>query len=196
MKLNGNNMRNLIVIFGIAIFVMACSLSSNLDVTPTSTPTPIIPSGGNVVAPPKLNICEGLNGELEMQVLVGPSEAVGLEPFAVGNIPFSVVPSDGVYNIQGGGSIEYQEVLEKEWGTYTVEFDLEAIVGGDCDGDEHNGTLKMKIEISGDQMVEVRAEGFQGDYPWSGSHVFELSFPIKEGASAQGEGWEFVLHLN
>ena len=57
------------------------------------------------------------------------------------------------------------------------------------------GDLHMMIEMTGEQMVEVRAEGFQGDYPWAGSHQIEISLPIKEGATAEGDGWAFVLHL-
>jgi hypothetical protein len=56
--------------------------------------------------------------------------------------------------------------------------------------------LNLALTVSGEQMVEVRAEGFSGDYPWSGTHEFSLSFPAEEGASAEGEGWVFVLHLN
>jgi hypothetical protein len=45
-------------------------------------------------------------------------------------------------------------------------------------------------------MIEVRAEGFQGDYPWTGTHELNLSFPLEDGAIAEGEGWIFVLHLS
>ena len=62
-------------------------------------------------------VCDGLGGNIEMQVLVGPSEVVGLEPLAIGTIPFTV-RSDGEVNlIEGGGLIDYQDVLEKEWGS-------------------------------------------------------------------------------
>ena len=131
-----------------------------------------------------------------MQVLIGPSDAVGLEPVAVGSIPFTVVAEGEEYSIAGDGAITYEDVLEKEWGTYSVSFDMDAVVSGTCLGAEQTGMLNMLVEASGEQFVEVRAEGYQGDFPWSGSQAFDLSFPIEEGATAEGEGWAFVLHLN
>ncbi|MGD8813306.1 MAG: hypothetical protein PVI78_02390 [Anaerolineales bacterium] len=115
---------------------------------------------------------------------------------AVGTIPFSVISTGGIYMVEGNGSIAYQDVLYKEWGTYTVEFNLSAEASGECQGGEADGTLDIIIEASVDQMVEVRAEGFQGDYPWSGSFDSELNFPIAEGASAEGEGYTYILHLD
>jgi hypothetical protein len=177
---------------GTVAFIMACSLSPSL----ISTPTPTITGGGSDPPQPSSNRCEGLSGELEMHVLVGPSEVVGLEPLAVGNIPFSVVSGEGANIVQGSGSISYQNVLEEDWGTYTVYFELETIVSGECKEGEQSGMLYITMEMSGEQLVEVRAEEFQGDYPWSGSHEFNLSFPIAEGATAEGEGWAFVLYMN
>ena len=131
-----------------------------------------------------------------MQVLAGPAAVVGMEPFAVGTIPFSVVTNGQSNTVQGNGAISYQQVLEKEWGTYTVSLDLNVTVSGECRGNAGSEVLNMTVEVSGDQMVEVRAEGFEGDYPWSGTHELELTFPLEEGASAEGEGWAFILHLN
>ena len=98
--------------------------------------------------------------------------------------------------VQGSGDISYQQVLEKEWGTYTVSLDMNATVSGECSGSAGSEELHMILEVSGNQMVEVRAEGFEGDYPWSGTHELELIFPLEEGTSAEGEGWAFILHLN
>ena len=181
----------MLVVLGIVLLIMACSLTSNLGenqpLTPTSTPT----SEGSISVPDGVNKCAGLSGELEMQALVGPSEAVGLEPFAVGNIPFSV-DSEGV--LQGGDAITYKDVLDEKWGSYTVEFDLTAIISGGCEADGEK--INMKIEVSGEQLVEIKSEGYEGSFPWSGTHEFDLNFPIEEGARAEGEGWTFVLHLN
>lgn len=177
---------------GLALIVSACGTSS----TPEATPTPTEMGGGVVPTQPSGSICDGLSGDLEMQVLVGPSDAVGLEPVAVGSIPFSVLSDEGVNIVQGSGSISYQDVLQEEWGTYTVIFDLEGVVSGECVEDEQNGVLDLIINTSGEQTVEVRAEGFQGDYPWAGSNEFELSMPVVEGATTEGEGWAFVLHLD
>ena len=200
MKHKANRRRVRLTLLGTALFVIGCGLfpNSNLNPTPTSTLTPT-PEGGSVpvTSPPiSINRCEGMSGSLEMQVLAGPAEAVGLEPFAVGEIPFSVVSDEGIYTIQGNGTISYQQVLEKEWGTYSVTLDMTAVVSGECSGATGNETLRMTVEASGEQMVEVRAEGFSGDYPWSGTHQLELTFPLEEGTSAEGEGWAFILHLN
>ena len=140
--------------------------------------------------------CDGLSGELEVQVLVGPAEAVGLEPVAVGGIPFSVVSDGEVYVVQGEGAISYQQILEGEWGTYSVSLDMEGTIEGECGGDRGSEGLSILVEMSGVQTVEVRAEGFQGDYPWAGTHELNLSFPLEDGATSQGEGWVFVLHLS
>ena len=118
MKHNVNEIWKMIIILGIVFFIMGCSLSSNPSVKPT--PTSTVTSGGSGPPLPGSNRCDGLSGELEMKVLVGPSDAVGLEPFGVGSIPFSVVSDGGANVVQGGGAISYQDVLEEEWGTYTV----------------------------------------------------------------------------
>ena len=182
----------------ILIVMMACNLSSNIEapptptITPTSTSTPVVID----LPSPSTNRCDGVSGDIEMQVLIGPSDAVGLEPVAVGNIPFTVGSEGEEYTISGNGPITYEDVLEKEWGTYSVEFDMEAVISGDCQGDEQTGILNMFVETSGEQLVEVKAEGYQGNFPWTGTQEFNLSFPIEEGATAEGKGWAFVLHLN
>ena len=56
-------------------------------------------------------------------------------------------------------------------------------------------TEHLVLEMSGEQLVVVDAEGFYGEYPWSGTQTRDLSYPLEEGATAQGEGWAVVLHL-
>ena len=73
---------------------------------------------------------------------------------------------------------------------------MDVAISGECGGDAGSEELNVHVEMSGEQMVEVRAEGFSGDYPWSGTHEKNLSFPLKEGATAEGDGWALVLHLN
>ena len=177
----------------IALIVIACGFSSDI----VATPTPTIASGGGPILVPSLTVngCEGLSGTFEMQILVGPAEAVGLEPVAVGEIPFSVVAEDRSYNVQGSGVILYEDVLEMEWGTYAVSMDMGVIASGTCSGEAGSEALQVMIQTSGEQMVEVRAKGFEGDYPWSGTQTLYLYFPLEEGAMAEGEGWSFVLHL-
>jgi hypothetical protein len=193
-----------IVVLGFVVVIIACNTSANpgtaptpsITVKPAITATPTITIGDPILPSAQPGQCDGLSGNIEMQVLIGPAEVVGLEPLAIGSIPFSVTPMGDAYVIEGGGSITYQDVLEKEWGTYTVEFDLQAVVSGSCQGDEHSGELNMAVETNGEQFVEVEAEGYYGEFPWAGSHEFNLSFPIEEGSEVAGEGWAFVLHLN
>lgn len=196
---------------GIAVMMIllmaACGQSSNPDPTATPgnspspieqiTPTPTTIPGGDIEieTPPVASKCSGLSGELEMQVLVGPAEAVGLEPVSVGYIPFSVVSEGGVYLVEGEGALSYDETLEEVWGTYSVSLNMDGSLEGECVGEPGNEGLQIIVEMSGEQMVEVRSEGFQGDYPWSGTQTLELSFPLEDGASAEGEGWSFILHL-
>ena len=115
MKHTSNKRWRIIAVWvtGIVVFIMGCSPSSNLVLTPT----PTITGGGSGPPPPSSNRCEGLSGELEMQVLIGPSEVAGLEPLAIGNVPFSVVSDEGANIVQGSGSISYQDVLGAECST-------------------------------------------------------------------------------
>jgi hypothetical protein len=136
-----------------------------------------------------------LTGSLELQVLVGPSEAVGLEPHAVGDIPFSVTSDAPPYTIQGGGPVDYADILVEDWGTYEVTMNLQISIVGECVGGAGEEELHVTVEMTGDQLVEVKAEGFHGEYPWAGTRTMDLVFPMVEGASAGGEGWELVLHL-
>lgn len=165
---------------------------------PTSTPTPtptVVALPVATTPAPATSRCEGLAGQLEIQVLVGPAEAVGLEPVAVGSVPFAVTGSESPYLVQGQGPISYEATLQKEWGTYAVTMELDTAVQGDCSGDSGGEQLEMALEMTGEQLVVVKAQGFQGEYPWSGTQTRELTFPLEEGATAQGEGWAVVLHL-
>lgn len=131
-----------------------------------------------------------------MRVLVGPAEVVGLEPFAVGNIPFAVTTGEEPYVVQGGGPISYADVLVEQWGTYEVTLNMQTTINGECLAGASGEELQMTLEMTGEQMVEVTAEGFHGEYPWAGTASFDVSFPLVEGATVQGEGWAFVLHLH
>lgn len=166
-------------------------------VTPTPSPTPTAEPLVLTAtpSPPAFSRCQDLGGTLEVQVLVGPAEAVGLEPVAVGDVPFSVTTQQVPYLVEGQGPIVYEAVLEERWGTYTVSMDLEMAVSGECTGESGGEQLDLVLEMSGEQLVVVVSEGFSGEYPWSGTHALDLSFPLQEGATAEGEGWVVVLHL-
>jgi hypothetical protein len=148
-----------------------------------STPTPVT------------SRCAGLAGQLEVQVLVGPADAVGLEPVAVGSVPFAVTGSEPPYLVQGQGPLSYEATLQKEWGTYSVTMEMDAAVQGECAGQAGGEQLDLALEMAGEQLVVVKAQGFNGEYPWSGTQTQALNFPLEEGATAQGEGWVIVLHL-
>lgn len=160
------------------------------ELTPTATPTatPVPPIGPSV--------CADLSGSLEAQILVGPAEVVGLEPAAVGSIPFTVTPDEGTYVVEGQNTLSYENVLEREWGTYSVSLDMAVSIEGACVEEDGSAVLDLTVVNSGEQMVEVSAGGFQQEYPWSGENTFNISLPVEEGASAGGEGWLFVLHLD
>jgi hypothetical protein len=208
-KLRGNNKgeekmtgirkkSTLSAIIFLTVLVMLSSCGSEPaaieDPTATPTPTKII----QVVPPTQTatpSRCAGLAGELEIMVLVGPAEVVGLEPYSVGTIPFSVVSDEAPYLIQGGGNLDYADILTKEWGTYEVTLNLDFVITGNCNADGNGGDLALAVEMTGSQMVEVNAEGFHGEYPWQGTYPFEFTFPLEEGASYAGEGFTFVLHL-
>jgi hypothetical protein len=132
-----------------------------------------------------------LSGSIEVQVLVGPAAAVGLEPFSIGSVPFSVSPGGPPYIVQGQGQIPYQDVLVADWGTYDVTLDLSISISGECGAEG----LELELNLSGSQMLEVTAEGFHGEYPWEGEYTFNLVFPLVEGSTVEGEGYIFILHL-
>ena len=190
----------LFCILGTSLMMTACrpSLGPDSERAPVATPTPTpttIP-GGVPDMPESASRCEGLSGVLELQLLVGPSEAVGLEPHAIGEIEFSIVSTEGSNTIEGANTISYKDVLAEEWGTYTVSFDMDITLGGVCTGEEGAEQLMVDVTMSGTQIVEVEADGFQGEYPWSGTHENALVFPLQEGATAEGDGWQLVLHIN
>ena len=100
--------------FGVIIFLIvlvtfsSCNNQSPAGEDPTVTPTPtnviqVVPPT-NTPTPSK---CAGLAGELEVMVLVGPAEVVGLEPHSVGSIPFTVTTDGAPYILQGGGDLVY-----------------------------------------------------------------------------------------
>ncbi|MGC9385276.1 MAG: hypothetical protein ACP5D6_11810 [Kosmotogaceae bacterium] len=142
------------------------------------------------------NPCEGVSGTLELQILVGPSEVVGLTPTTVGQIPFNVVSDGNIYNIEGGGPFDYfVETESYEWGTYTVTFEGDALVKGNCVSTDLGGMLNVNVELIGEQNVEVVYEGISTNYPWSGTPQITVNLPLEEGAQQEGEGWVLILHL-
>jgi hypothetical protein len=188
--------------FGAIIFLIvmvtlsSCNSAPAASEDPTVTPTPT--KAMQVVPPTSTEIpskCAGLAGELEVQMLVGPAEVVGLEPHAVGNIPFAVTTGETPYLIQGGGGIDYSDLLVEEWGTYEVTMNLDFVITGECDADGNGGELVLAVEMTGNQLVVVISDGFHGEYPWEGTHTIDLDFPLEEGASFAGEGYTFILHL-
>jgi len=186
-----------IILLITSILLASCNGEIAVAEDPTATPTPT--KVVQVVPPTQTETpskCAGFAGELEVQVLVGPAEAVGLEPFTVGNISIGVTSAEAPYFIQGSGRADYSEILTEEWGTYEVTMNLDFIVDGECADDGATGQLFLTVEMSGSQLVVVTSEGFYGEYPWEGTHTVELEFPVEEGATISGEGYVFVLHVS
>ena len=183
----------------VCLFTTSCNLLSSLGGGAATTPTPTTLPGGGVGQPTAegVNPCEGLTGTLEMQLLIGPSEAVGLTPFAFAAIPFAVVTSGNVYLVEGNGPVEYYEdTLTAEWGSYTVQFEGETAVSGTCVADSGTGALNVYLEMDGQQTVIIVVEGTETTYPWTGTPTVTASFPIANGAEFGGEGWNLILHLD
>jgi hypothetical protein len=188
----------------VLLFLLIISISSGCkspsspenpqsNATPTSTLSAVI----QATSTEQKNNCDELSGTVSVEILVGPSEVVGLEPVAVGNIPFSVISDGGLYTLTGGGPINFDEqVFEAEWGTYTVNFAADTILSGICDPSLEGESLSMTLEMTGEQVVEVNASGFQAEYPWEGTQVIDVYFPVVDGAQQEGEGWLLVLHLS
>ena len=185
-----------IIFLIVLVTLSSCNSAPAASEDPTVTPTPT--KVMQVVSPtitPAPSKCAGLAGDLEVMVLVGPAEVVGLEPYSIGNIPFAVVTDEAPYLLQGGGGLEYGDILAEEWGTYEVTMNLLFTISGQCNENEATEGLVMAVEMTGNQLVEVTAEGFHGEYPWEGTLPFDFNFPLEEGASYEGEGYTFVLHL-
>jgi len=184
----------IILIFLLANLTLSgCVIFSSANPDQLATPTPTEVTGIMV----DVSGCEGLAGTLTMQILVGPSDIVEMEPVAVGDIPFMVVADGDSFNVKGGGPLNFDEqVHEADWGTYTVNFNADTTISGSCVPTDDGENLHLNIEMIGEQLVEVRAEGLQMDYPWSGTQEITVSFPAVEGAQEAAEGWSLILHIN
>ena len=182
------------------LMTLACGLFSGLGLNTTSKATPTstkTSGGGGGVEIPDSNPCEGISGTFELQLLIGPSDAVGLEPYTMADIPFVVKSEQGMFFVEGGGPVQYYEdILDAEWGSFTVKFDGETTVSGECVSLDENGILNVILEMNGTQTVEVVVDGAQTSFPWEGTPQLSTSFPIKNGAQQEGEGWLLILHLN
>jgi hypothetical protein len=138
----------------------------------------------------------GLSGTLDIQILVGPSDAVGLSPEAVGSLPWTVTTDTAPYTIEGQTHVDYQDTLVREWGSFDVQMAMDFTADGTCQATADGGSLTMAVTMEGEQLVTVTSEGFTAEYPWEGTQTRAVTFPLEEGATAQGEGWAFILHLN
>jgi len=201
MKNRGMMWKQWVIIILLGVSLVGCGIFSGSESDPTqdSGPTPTPTGQGALVAPEDSSDspCQDLAGRLEIQILVGPAEAVGLEPVTVGEIPFEVLKVGDTFLIEGGGQLDsYSDVLSAEWGTYTVTFEGDTTVNGTCISTDDDDVLNLVVEMTGDQNVEIIYEGTQLNYPWSGTTQIEAGFPIQEGAQQEGEGWILILHLD
>jgi hypothetical protein len=108
-----------------------------------------------------------------------------------------VDPSEGNHQVIGNGPITYyEEILQAEWGSFSVIFEGETEISGTCFFQEDQAWLDIILQMNGEQIVTVVVEGMEMTYPWSGTPTIQASFPLQEGAQAKGEGWLLLLHLN
>ena len=178
---------------------LGCSQLSSLGAgtSAQATPTPTDIAGGILVTAESSNLCANLSGTLELQLLIGPSESVGLSPYTFATIPFQVVQEGNAYLVEGSGAVDYYEdILTADWGSFAVTFDGVTSVTGDCVETDGLGILSVLVEMTGQQTVVVTVEGVEYTYPWEGSPTIEVSLPLVEGAEVSGEGWTLILHLN
>ena len=172
---------------------------STEELPQVSDPTPTPTTQGGII-PTKSssgNPCHDLSGNIELQILVGPSEAVGLAPLTVGEIPFVVIREGDSYKVEGGGPLDaFIESHNTAWGTYTVTFDGDTMLNGECLFSDDDPVINIMVEMMADQNIEVVYEGQTMNYPWSGTRQIEVSLPILEGAQQGGEGWNLILHLD
>lgn len=175
----------------------SCNALPSPGSTTGATPTPTDMAGGIVITQESSDPCENLNGTFELQLLIGPSEAVGLSPYTFAKIPFQVVKDSNSYLVEGGGAVEYYEdILTADWGSFAVTFDGVTSVSGECLSTGDEATLNTLIEMTGQQIVVVTVEGVEYTYPWEGSPQVEASFPLLDGAQVSGEGWALTLHIH
>ena len=183
----------------IGISISGCGFFSGSPVDVISTPTPTPTSAPIVeVAPTTMpHLCDNASGTFELQLLIGPSEAVGMSPVAVARVPFEVSGANEGYQVVSSGPFEFfEEVYSAEWGTYTVTFEGETTISGECTADNEAAWLAVNLVMSGEQIVEVVVEGVTMTYSWAGTQSLDATFPLEDGASAQGEGWGLVLDLD
>jgi len=197
MSTKKNTFNKLIIILILLVIISSCSSPVPADDDSLVTPTPTeVFSEAPVTPEIPPSPCEGRAGEIEAQILVGPADIVGLSPHSIGSIPFSVTTDETPFLVQGGGDVDYGEILVEDWGTYEVTMVLQFTINGECVESDLGGELHLALEMTGFQLVEVTSPDFHGEYPWEGTVPFDFIFPLEEGASYEGEGWTFVLHLN
>ncbi len=86
--------------------------------------------------------------------------------------------------------------LTADWGSFSVQFEGETTVSGECTSAVDSGQLNFLVEMAGEQTVVIVAGGMETTYPWVGTPQVEASFPLQDGAEVLGEGWSLSLHLN
>jgi hypothetical protein len=184
------------IIFTIAILV-GCTLPTATTASDVQKTTTVTPTSLGLLTPEFTltpNPCQGLSGEIEIEILVGPAEAVGLEPLSIGKIPFTIA-NQKPYTIQGKTHLSYNKTMNYDWGTYTVILEMDADLAGECVLAEAGNSLNLAVTLSGNQNVVVVYKLVPETFPWTGTATVNTSFPIQDNATAKGEGWIFVLHL-
>lgn len=167
--------------------------------TPTVTPLPVMmetatPLPTQASSSSGTSRCYGLNGRLEVRAYVPEAAGVGLEPFSIGEIPFSVVTNYVPYRIQGKSKLVYKGKTEEDWGSYKGDINMMGSVTGQCLTGEHDGELRLNVALSGNRLIVVRSRGYNKQFPWSGGNNIPITLFLSEGYTYTTDEWVFVLH--
>ncbi len=89
-----------------------------------------------------------------------------LAPYTFADIPFQVTREREAYIVSGGGPVEYdQDVLTADRGSFSVTCDGDTAISGVCRPSGSSGTLDVRVERDGQQIVVVVVDGMETSYP-------------------------------
>lgn len=184
------------------------SISLPPSPTLTATPTQQIPLSQDTPTPALPGLCDGLNAEVEVRLLLPYAAAAELDPIAVGTIPLGVNTEREPYTVQGTGHISYDEMQTwtDEAGKQTAEvfLELDIRLDGECVGDASDGAFRLALHAIHQEEHGATTCSYP---PGACQHSpvlgpleqsFEVEFPLVDGATVQREdwtSWTFVLHL-
>ena len=174
--------------------------------TPTATPTLQPPPAKDTPTPAQQSACEGLEGELEVQLVLPYAAAADLDPIAAGTLSLTIDPETDL--VQGHGHISYDETQTwtdeegKETTEVFLELDLqlEGVCNEGSNGEELQFTLDAVHQEEQGSTTCAYPPGECKDSPVMGplEQSFDLEFPLEDGYTVEREDWTtwtFVIHL-